>query len=686
MPDSFPSHRLHSLFEPKSIAVVGVSATQPLSWGRLTLDRLLECGFSGELVAVGRQPVESPSVVSVRSLSELSAPPDLVVVATPAEAAPGVLAEANAIGVGAAVVFSAGFSEAGDTLREQRLRGAAGDMAVLGPSCLGLVNHAAGIQLSTSGFLGRPRRAEGPVAIITQSGALGFVLADLLEKAEIGYTYYASVGNEMCLTTADLGVYFVERPEVETIVLYLEGVRDAAGLRELGERARALGKSVVALAVGSSEGGRRSALSHTAAVAGDYTLLSALCRQAGILLVRTDDELVDAVLCGPKGCRLPESPAFAVLTMSGGAGGVLADSLTTMGARIPALSEPTRRRIAGIGTVEAGDLNPIDLGGNFFRSLDSFHALIRVLDDADEIDAVVVYLTFGDYFVDKFRDIAETCAATATPTWFIWAGAPEGEITRSRRPETVIPSIGAFVRRTSTAVRPASTKPVAQDPDDQHSPALRTVLTELHAAPVLIDAGIRHVPMVAATTPEGIVTAVDDTDWAGARMVVKGNSRRAPHRADLGLLRIDITRADLLSAAAEIHDRRNEFCDDSEARLVAQPLLEHRGEIALGAVRDPVYGTAVVLGAGGARAEDRSAPRRTILLPATTEDIDGLATWAGAEFDCDAASAAGAIRSLIAVLRDHPEYHEIDINPLCVVDDGIVAVDALITLADNDTH
>ncbi|WP_235214296.1 MULTISPECIES: acetate--CoA ligase family protein [Rhodococcus] len=661
--------------------MVGVSATQPLSWGRLTLDRLLACGFSGELVAVGPQPVESPSVVSVRSLSELNAPPDLVVVATPADAAPGVLAEASAIGVVAAVVFSAGFSEAGDTLREQRLREAAGDMAVLGPNCLGLVNHAADIQLSTSGFLGRSRRTEGPVAIITQSGALGFVLADLLEKAEIGYTYYASVGNEMCLTTADLGQYLVERPEVETIVLYLEGVRDAAGLRELGERARTLGKTVVALAVGSSEGGRRSALSHTAAVAGDYTLLSALCTQAGILLVRTDDELVDAVLCGRKVCRLPESPAFAVLTMSGGAGGVLADSLTTMGARIPPLSEPTRRRIAEIGTVEAGDLNPIDMGGNFFRSLASFHALIGVLDEADEIDAVVVYLTFGDYFVDNFRDIAETCAATATPTWFIWAGAPEGEITRSRRPETVIPSIGAFVRRTSMAVRPASTKPVEQDRGDRRSPALRRVLTELHAAPVLSEAGIRHVPMVAATTPEGVVAAVEAADWAGTRMVVKGDSSQAPHRAHLGLLRIDIARADLLSAAAEIHARLNRSCDD-EARLVVQPLVEHRAEIALGAVRDPIYGTAVVLGAGGARAEDHSAPRHTVLLPATAEDIDGLATWASAEFDCDAASIAAAIRSLIAVLHEHPEYQEIDINPLCVVDGGLVAVDALITLTD----
>ncbi|WP_370178609.1 acetate--CoA ligase family protein [Rhodococcus wratislaviensis] len=662
--------------------MVGVSATQPLSWGRLTLDRLLACGFSGELVAVGPQAVESPSVVSVRSLSELNAPPDLVVVATPADAAPGVLAEASAIGVVAAVVFSAGFSEAGDTLREQRLREAAADMAVLGPNCLGLVNHAAGIQLSTSGFLGRSRRTEGPVAIITQSGALGFVLADLLEKAEIGYTYYASVGNEMCLTTADLGQYLVERPEVETIVLYLEGVRDAAGLRELGERARTLGKTVVALAVGSSEGGRRSALSHTAAVAGDYTLLSALCTQAGILLVRTDDELVDAVLCGRKVCRLPESPAFAVLTMSGGAGGVLADSLTTMGARIPPLSESTRRRIAEIGTVEAGDLNPIDLGGNFFRSLDSFHALIGVLDEADEIDAVVVYLTFGDYFVDNFRDIAETCAATATPTWFIWAGAPEGEITRSRRPETVIPSIGAFVRRTSMAVRPASTKPVEQDRGDRRSPALRRVLTELHAAPVLSEAGIRHVPMVAATTPEGVVAAVEAADWAGTRMVVKGDSSQAPHRAHLGLLRIDIARADLLSAAAEIHARLNRSCVDDEARLVAQPLVEHRAEIALGAVRDPIYGTAVVLGAGGARAEDHSAPRHTILLPATPQDIDGLATWASSEFDCDAASIAAAIRSLIAVLHEHPEYHEIDINPLCVVDGGLVAVDALITLTD----
>ncbi|WP_406633291.1 acetate--CoA ligase family protein [Amycolatopsis sp. WGS_07] len=660
--------RCEPLFRPKSAAVVGVSATTALSWGRIALERLLRGGYGGEVFAVSRGPLELPGVRTVGSLAEIGYGPDLVVLATPAETVPTLVRQARELGSGAVVVFAAGFAEGGNTALEDELREAAGELPVLGPNCLGVVSHPAGVQLSTTVFLDRERVPPGPVAIVTQSGAMGFVLADLLEQAGIGYSYYASVGNEACLSSNEIGGYLLEQPDVEVLVLYLEGVRDADGLRALGRQARAAGKTVVALAVGSSAAGRQAALSHTAAVAGDHFLLAALCRQEGIHLVTDDDQLVDAVLCARKGTTLPPAPRLAVLTMSGGAGGILADNLTALGVRIPPLSAATRAKLAEIGGVEAADENPVDLGGNIDRWMDRVGDLLGALDEDPELDGVVLYLTFGDRFPEAYHRLAAAAAEMRTPTWFVWACAPPGELARAGRPDTVLPSIGALVRRLRVLVPdrvPETTqRPAADD---------RPVWTELRAIPLLEDAGIQHVDTVA-----GVDLAEAVRDWPEP-YVVKGDAADVPHRARAGLVRVGVTAAELPAVLDTLQARLDEVSTDPDRTLVVQPLLPHTAELALGATRDPLYGTAIVLGAGGDRAEDPTAPRRALLLPATAAQRAELAAWAGDVLAAPVPAVAAAIDGLIRILEDHPEFAEADLNPLCVTGDDLVAVDALFT-------
>ncbi|WP_028922561.1 acetate--CoA ligase family protein [Pseudonocardia acaciae] len=673
--------RCEPLFAPRSIAVVGVSGRAGLSWGRITVQRLLAGGYGGEVVAVARGPVELAGVRAVRSLGEIGYGPDLVVVATPAATVPGVLREAREAGAGAAVVYAAGFAEAGGHELEAELRAAAGELAVLGPNCLGLVGRRAAVRLSPTAMLDREQAPPGPVAVVSHSGALGFVLLDMLERAGVGYCYYASTGNEACLGAAEVGRYLLARPEVEVLVLYLEAVRDAAGLRELGRLARRSGKAVVALAAGRSEAGRRAALSHTAAVAGDRLLLASLCRQEGITLAADDDQLVDAVLCARRGVTLPPSPRLAILTMSGGAGGVLADNLTALGARIPALSDATRRGLAEVGGVEATDANPVDLGGNVGHWVDRLQALLGVLDADPEVDGVVLYLTFGDRFLDAYRRVAERASAARTPTWFVWTCAPAGERERLGRPDTVLDGIGSLTRRLSVLL--PDTVPPRPRPARPRVPG-RTVWTELRAAPLLADAGIAHVPTVSAADAEDLTAAVRDRGWPGP-FVVKGDAADVPHRARLGLVRLDVTAAELPAAAEAVAGRLATASTDPGRRLVAQPLLDHCAELALGAVRDPIYGTAVLLGAGGDRAEDGAAPRRGLLLPAADGQVRELASWAATVLAAPADATAGVLEALAGLLADHPEITEVDVNPLCVVGDRLVAVDALITVTEEGT-
>ncbi|MDA3623947.1 acetate--CoA ligase family protein [Saccharopolyspora sp. WRP15-2] len=672
MPDAA---RCEPLFRPKSIAVVGVSATTALSWGRITVQRLVHGGYEGEIVVVARGELSLPGVRVVGSLAEVGYGPDLVVLATPATAVPGLLREAREIGAGAAVVYASGFAEEGNDDLQEELRSAAGDMPVLGPNCLGVVSRPTAVQVSTTVFLDRPRLDPGPIGVVTQSGAMGFVLADLLERAGLGYSYYASVGNEACVSACELGGYLLAQHDVEVLVLYLEGVRDAAELRALGRQARELGKSVVALTVGSSAAGKRAALSHTAAVAGDHLLLASLCRQEGIDLVTDDDQLVDAVLCARKKTALPPAPRLAVLTMSGGAGGVLADNLTAMGARIPPLSAATRRKLAEVGGVEATDTNPVDLGGNIIRWLDRVEELLGSLDEDPELDGVVLYLTFGDRFRDAYHRLVEAAAAMRTPTWFVWACAPPGELEQLGRPETVLPSIGALLRRIQVLIPDAVPEPA---PQDTSTPAERPLWSELRSAPLLAEAGISHVDTVSASDATALTDAVRRSGWHGP-YVVKGDAADVPHRARAGLVRVGVTPAELPAVAAVIADRLAEVSTDPDRALVAQPMLAHTAELALGATRDPVYGTAVLLGAGGDRAEDATAPRRALLLPATDEQVQELAGWAGAVLGAPVPATARAIEALTGLLTEHPEFAEIDINPLCVTGDELVAVDALIT-------
>ncbi|MGW2347016.1 acetate--CoA ligase family protein [Streptomyces sp. NPDC001661] len=672
MPDVM---RCEPLFRPKSIAVVGVSASQELSWGRITVRRLLSGGYEGEVYAVTRGELTLPGVRTVGSLAEIGHGPDLVVLATPAATVPGLLREAREAGAGAAVVYASGFAEEGDDALQDELRAAAGDMPVLGPNCLGLVSRPAGVQVSTTVFLDRERGEPGPVAIVTQSGAVGFVLADLLERAGLGYSYYASVGNEACLSVGELGGHLLAQPDVEVLVLYLEGVRDAAGLRELGRLARESGKTVVALTVGRSAAGRRAALSHTAAVAGDHLLLASLCRQEGIRLVTDDDQLVDAVLCARRGIKLPPAPRLAVLTMSGGAGGVLADNLTAMGVRVPALSADTRRRLAEIGGVEATDANPVDLGGNLFRWMDRVEDLLGVLDEDPELDGIVLYLTFGDLFPEAYHRLARAAKSMRTPAWFVWACAPTGELERLGMPETVLGSIGAFLRRLRILV-PDAAPPRAVP--HQRSDAARWAWSELRSAPLTEAAGIAHAPTVSAASADELVAEVRGTGWRGP-YVLKGDAVDVPHRARHGLVRVGVEDAQLAAQAAELEQLLDTVSADPDRRLVAQPLLEHTAELALGAVHDPVYGTALLLGAGGDRAEDPVAPRRGLLLPATDDQIRELADWAAFALEAPVGATARAITSLTRLLDAHPGIEEVDINPLCVVGDRLIAVDALIT-------
>lgn len=682
---------LDPLFFPRRIGIAGLSNREQ-TWGRKTLRNLRGGGFDGDVVAVA--PRSEVDVPSVTDLADLDAPLDLLLVALPAARVPDLIAQARRTGAArSALVFSAGFREAGPDggAREDELVAAADGLPVVGPNCVGLLSRPGNAVPTVSAFVDRPDHPPaGPVAIVSQSGALGFVMAALLERHGVSVGYYASVGNEACLGIGDLGAYLIERPDVAVLGLYVESVRDVAALRHVADRAARLGKRVVALKAGLSAAGRRATLSHTAAVAGDALLFRSLCANTGIILAESDEAFADLLHAAQRPHALPRRPRIAIATMTGGGGAILADRLGVVGATAPQLGDHTRKLIADLDLASiASDANPIDLGGNFDRDADKLGRLFEILDDDPDVDGIAAMFTFGDARADWYRRLAADLAARRTPAWLVWA-AGTAAARAGAPPGVVFDTIESLIRGLPAAFAPPPAARAVPEVPDAARTALRGaragVLSEADAHRVVAALGCDYVPTVVADDPAGLrraVAGLPTEPSTGPGYVLKVDSPQVAHRARLGLIRLGVPEADIETAAGELVDaaRRQGVTD---TRLVAQPLLDQRGELVVGAVRDPQYGPAIIVGTGGTRVEDTDAHRTALLLPAGPAAVaDAAAEIAARHGDIDTAALTALLTAAGGLMAADPQVTELDINPLLIRPDGsLVAVDSLIVLAD----
>ena len=675
-----PAGRLDRLFFPRRIAIAGLSQ-RPEAWGRASYEFLRRAGFDGEVVALRpRQP--DPDIRGVESLAE-AGPVDVLIVAIPAKGAVEVLGEAAAADIGGAVVFSSGFAEEGEEgrLLQEQLVAAAGGVPFLGPNCLGLVSDPANVVVSVSGFLGRDR-SPGPVALVSQSGAMGYILAEQLRRRGVGFSYYASTGNEAALGVADLVDYLSARPEVRVLGCYLEGVRDVALWREACRQASARGCHVVALKVGTTVAAQRAALSHTASAAGEAELFEAVCREDGVTLV--GDELTFAeAICGlGRPSLLPARPGLGIVTMSGGGGAMVADQVRDT-AEVPELSRSTRASLRALDIGLAGDGNPVDLTGMFNRHLGRLDELIGLVAADPAIDAVALYFTFGDRFLDAYRALSAKLEGYPVPTWFVWAGAPDGEVAGQAATARVVASIPDLVRSLAAQPRrpPAGCAP-AIDARRGREPgplAVAPVMTEAVVGPALEAAGMPSVAMAVGRDPGEVLGAVGRSG-IGAPFVAKVDHPGAPHRARLGLVVVGIGDHESLVATVERLFATAHAQGLDGARVVVEPMVSSAGSFALGALRHPDYGSVVLAGPGGARVEEAGHRRAAACLPLSAAGIDalrrGIEDLTGAPVDIGA--VADAVLALEAMLGAHGDITEIDVNPVLVTADGsLCAVDSL---------
>jgi acetate---CoA ligase (ADP-forming) len=696
------------LFEPRSIAVVGVSddAARPASQAVHTL---LKHGFAGQIFPINPKYDEFQGLKCYRSISDVDVPIDLAVIGIPAQGVLPVLETCAQKRVPFVVILSGGFRESGPEgiAREQKMLAIArqSGMRIIGPNCLGFANIHSNVYAAFGSITREPKLERGSVSLVTQSGGFGYSIALACAAAGIGFRHVIATGNESDIDTVQLIDALIDDPETRVIVAYIEGARDGRRLLDAGRRALAAGKPVLLWKAGVTKQGARAAESHTASMTGSYDFYRALFKQTGIIEIREIHEVID-YLKVLEARKFPAGGGVAVLGPSGGSAIVFADAGEPHGIELTELAAETQQKLAQVVPAIGAVHNPIDLTAGYFTpanqgKLES--ALKAVLQDRG-VHAVCVNLaTTGKAGSLIAAEVLGRVAESTKKPLVIFSSTPETETREALRifreaKISVLPSPGRAARalamllqyrqsqmrssrRSSEASISSETAALAEL---RRRRTARGSLSERDSKAVLAAAGI-------PVTTDVIVSGFEPDlfDKVTAPLVVKIVSTDIAHKTEVGGVKVGIrTRTELEAAIGEVLANARERAPRARIDgVLVSEMVTGGFELIAGVVNDPVFGPVVVVGAGGIYAEllRDSASRLAPFEEETAREmldelkcrpiLDGVR--GGKPLDVEAAAKALAALSRFAwASRD--EVGEIDINPLFVLPRGVVAADALI--------
>jgi acetyltransferase len=680
------------LFAPRTVAVIGASR-DPAKVGGSVLANLRAAGFPGRVIPINAGVDEVQGLRAVRSVRDVPEVVDLAVIAVPAPAVLPALEECAASGVGVAVVISAGFREtdAAGRAREADLRAwlARHPVRVLGPNCLGWIRPSARLNVTFAPGMPLP----GPIAFVSHSGALAVAILDWARDRHLGFSVFASLGNQADLSESDVLDAVTDDPETRVIVAYIEGVAD--GPRFLAALHRAAGaKPVVLLKTGRSAEGARAVSSHTGALAGSDQAFDAAVRRAGAVRARSVEELFDLAR-GLATQPLPRGRRLLVVTNGGGLGIVAADAAHEQGLSLPALDPATRERLRAVLPAAATAGNPVDLVGDADAA--RYAAALRAAQ-AESADAALVILTAQA--ATEPLGVARAVLAT-TRDWDIPVAAAfvggarvvpgaraleEAAVPCYPFPERAVAAVAGMVRvaerrraRRELVVpgpRPAAVDAIVRGlgPGALGMPCLRALL-DAHGIPTAATA-------VARTPGEAGALAAR----MGGPVAVKLVSPDVAHKTDVGGVRLGLRSPDEVETAARLMLERIGR-ERPEARIegvLVQEMVEDGHELLLGTVRDPQFGPLVLVGFGGIYVEilgdtaARLAPFDAAEARDMLEELRMAPILRGARgrAAADMTALAETVSRFSLLAATTPELAELEVNPLMAGARRVVAVDA----------
>jgi acyl-CoA synthetase (NDP forming) len=653
--------RLKAALDPRSVAIIGASEN-PNKVGGRPVHYLDKFGFKGRIFPINPSRPEVQGHTCYKSLADLPEAPEMVIVAVAGDNAIGAVEDCAAHGVKVAVVMASGFGEVdavAGKAKERRMVEVAhkAGMRIVGPNSQGLANFGTGAIASFSTMFMDMDRAEGHVAMLSQSGALSTVPVGFLRQRGIGVRHTHATGNDADITVGELAVAVAEDPEVKLLLLYLESIPEKKYLEELAAVALDRDLPIVALKSGRSEAGRQAAQSHTGALANEDRVVDAFFEHHGIWRAPDMRGLVEATELYLKGWK-PKGRRLVAISNSGAVCVMTADAATAVGMPMAKLADDTDRKLKGILPSFATTTNPIDLTAALLSNGRLFGDILPVIAEDPAADAFLIGVPVAGpgYDVEAFaRDAAAFGKQTGKPLVIAATQrsvadqfAAEGSSVFPTETEAVT-ALHQFLAHRELMARTRARKAIrAKDKSRPSPPASSAATAILNEADSLALLAGRGIPVVPHRLCRSRAEAIAAFATIGGPVVVKGCSADIAHKSELGLVKLGVkTREE----AGEIWAQMEEIIRRHGARfdgVIIAAMAGGRREIMIGAHRDPVFGPVVAIGDGGKYVE--IFRDTTLLLPPFSKD--------------DAREALGKLRiaPLFAGVRGEPPM---DVEALC---------------------
>jgi acetyltransferase len=706
------TYRLDRLFAPRSIALVGGSP-RPASLGRVILQNLRQSGFSGPIAVVNPRHGEIDGTPTTASIAALPFVPDLAVLATPPRTIPGLVAEAGAKGVPAAVIVSAGLGHGpGSWAEAARLAARQHGLRIVGPNSLGVVVPRAGLGASFAAHVPKP----GDLALLSQSGAVAAGLMEWAAKRAFGFSAIVSLGDKIDVDFGDCLDYFALDRATRAILIYVESISTA---RKFMSAARAASrvKPVVVVKSGRHAQGAKAAATHTGALAGSDAVYDAAFRRAGLLRVFDLDELFAATetlgrLQSLAGNRL------SILTNGGGVGVLAVDRLVDLGGVLADLSPALRQRLDAVLPPAWSGGNPVDIIGDADAGRYAA-ALEAILNDRDSDAVMVINVpTALASANDSAQAVVATVAATHArstlrkPVFAVWLGedpVAAGLFDAARIPHygTEADAVGGFMHLVryaearAAAMETPPSLPEAFTPDVEAGRAVvaaavaegRPWLDPLEIGSLLAAYRIPVTPTVLAADADAAAGAATRFLAEHGSVAVKILSPDIVHKSDIGGVRLNLaSEAAVREAAAGILARARAAQPSARiAGVTVQPMVVRpkSRELIAGIADDATFGPIVAFGAGGTAVEvvdDKALALPPLDLKLAHDLIKRtrVSRMLAAYRDVPAADVEAVALVLVKLAQlaaDLPQVRELDLNPLLVDPSGVIVLDARVAVA-----
>jgi len=698
-------HYLNRFFAPKSVAIVGASG-QKASVGYRLLLNMQEAGFKGRLYPVSHKHDE---LLGLKAYPDIDAIPDtleLVVIATPAATVPGIVRLCGEKGVDSIIIITSGFGELGDAGKrlQQEILDIAHcyDIRIIGPNCLGVIRTSSHLNAT----FGYGEVKDGNLALVSQSGAVCTAILDWAQSQNIGFSTVVSTGAAADIDFGEILDFLAMDSKTTGILLYVEGIQDARRFLS-GLKAAARLKPVIVIKSGRHEAGSKAAMSHTGAMVGDDDVFAAAIERAGVVRAYSIAQLFSAARVLANNYAVNQD-RLAIITNAGGPGVMSTDRAEDVNITMAELSKAGIEALNKVLPEHWSHANPIDILGD--ATPERYKQALQVCLNDDNVDGVLSILTpqamtdptlVAQYIIDGAKTTNKPVLTSWTGGSHVQKGRDLFAASRVAHFDTPEMGVDAFSFSAKYSQNQKLLKQIPSPSDEQAWPDVegarliiervlaegRQILTTQESKAIL---AAFHIPVTQTIKVAGAKEAIIVAETIGFPVVLKINMSQFSHKSDIGGVRLNISSAkEVGHNFQEMEDLiKTKYPEIDQVGMTVEPMYRsYTGrELMIGVIRDPVFGPAVSFGLGGAMVE--ILQDKAVALPPLNEYMveqmiakTKAAKYLSAFRQLPAANRKALIEALLNVstmVSELPEILELDINPLIVDSQGVIAVDARI--------